>query len=78
MLKLCTSKQLHAPIDNSRNLRSTLTVILFSLGDGTSTRRCQAQITVEFHFKSILCTELLNKTPAFETKSLDKFDGQEK
>ena len=33
-----------------------------------STRRCQAQITVEFHFKCMLCTELLNKTPAFETK----------
>ena len=33
-----------------------------------STRRCQAQIAVEFHFKRMLCTELLNKTPAFETK----------
>ena len=33
-----------------------------------STRRCQAQITIEFHFKRMLCTELLNKTPAFETK----------
>ena len=33
-----------------------------------STRRCQAKITVEIHFKRILCTELLNKTPAFETK----------
>ena len=43
-----------------------------------STRRCQAQITVEFHFKRILSTELLNETPAFETKSLDTFDGLEK
>ena len=33
-----------------------------------STRRCQAQITVEFHLKQMLCTELLNKTPTFETK----------
>ena len=66
MLKLCNSKKLHSPLHNPCNMRPTLTNIWFSLRDGMFNRRCQDYDWI--WFKRMLCTELLNKTPAFETK----------
>jgi len=80
LLKLCTSKKLHAPSGNPRNMRPTLTNIWFSLGDGMSTRRFQAQITIEFDSNVCFAQNYSIKHQRLKQKSnsLDTFDGQEK